>query len=215
MTINRNNSKNRDAPDFGSGSGRSCIRPVQPNLAAAKFSAGFHFPNNSKLWCLDADLRKIQQSSLELGLKSKELNDDCNVDYSTFSAFCLLVCFCCWQISKCRCSQLSLIWHYATHCICSPQFPNLAPASVPVGFGKLESGVSPEKIFSILLSRMSIITWFRNNAINIPRVCSLLNEDVSLYGMQMSCERFFARPGRHINHGVVLWLYIHRVFQCM
>ena len=61
-------------------------------------------------------LVKSSQSSLELGLKSEELNDDCDItNYSTFSTFCPLVCFCCWQISNAGvCSQLSLIWFYAT-----------------------------------------------------------------------------------------------------
>jgi len=67
-----------------------------------------------RLSCRDADILKIQQLSLELGLKAEELNDDCDVNYSTFSTLSLLVCFCCWQIGKCRCSQLSTLRFYAT-----------------------------------------------------------------------------------------------------
>jgi len=61
----------------------------------------------------------MQQSSLERGLKSEELNDDCDVNY-----LCCLSDF------------------MQPQCICSPQFPTLAPALALAGSGKLESGAS-------------------------------------------------------------------------
>jgi len=118
---------------------------IRPNPAPAKVWArfldftGFHFPHNG----CGAEMLifwKYNQSSLELGLKSEELNDDCDISYSTFSTFCLLFCFCYWQISKCQCSQLSLIWFYATTLHLQSTVSNLASALA--GFGKLESGAS-------------------------------------------------------------------------
>jgi len=87
-----------DTLDFGS----SQFSRIRPNPTPTKFPAGFcRIPASHNGFGVEMLIfLKHNSHLLNLGLKSEELNDDCDVNYSTFSTSRLLVCFCDWQISN-------------------------------------------------------------------------------------------------------------------